>query len=244
MLVIFILVFGVVCSDSSTDTTSQLSPQVEQEIPDTRTKVSVLMVGNSLLGGVKGHLSTLLDEGGYAPEIDVSNPGGYFLHQHNEYAPTLAKIKHSYNIVLLQEQSGSIGRHVAPYPTIRALEPKINASGGSMGFYQTWAFSNRDSKATEDIPEKYEALGEAFDAPVINIGRAWTLFYETYPQRPFELFSDKVHSSQHGKCLISYVLYAYLTGENPVGMSLLSIGSADAEILQDIAWKTYQHYSS
>lgn len=51
--------------------------------------VSVLLVGNSLMNGVRLRLTSLLASSGYIADIGVSNPGGYWLYQHDDYAPTL-----------------------------------------------------------------------------------------------------------------------------------------------------------
>jgi hypothetical protein len=205
--------------------------------------VSVLLIGNSLMGGVKSNLESLLTCGGYTPNIGISNPGGYWLYQHDANAETLNLISQGFDLVLLQEQSGGIGSHVAPYATINSLKTKIEAAGSEMGFYQTWAFSSRDPVTTEDILSRYEIIGDYFDAPVIHIGRAWDFFYTSNSESPpFILFSDSVHANTNGQSLISYVLYSYLTGDTAIFLSSLSLNDEDAELLQTIAWDTFNAY--
>lgn len=205
--------------------------------------VSLLLLGNSLMGNIKAKTDTLLVCGGYTPSISVNNPGGYYLYQHDTNATSLALIAQSHDLVLLQEQSGSIGSHVEPYATISSLKTKIEAANGEMGLYQTWAFRDRTLGATEVIISHYETIGAYFNAPVIALGRAWNLFYATYPDvQPFDLFADNVHASTHGQNLISYVLYAYLTNATPVGLPNLGVSDEDAAILQQIAWQTFESY--
>lgn len=207
------------------------------------TTISVLLVGNSLMGGVKSKIETLLTCGGYTPDFGISNPGGYWLYQHDVNATTLNLIAQGYDLVLLQEQSGGITSHTAPYATIASLKTKIEAAGSQMGFYQTWAFSSRDPTVTFNILTRYETIGTYFSAPVMHIGRAWDDLYTSYSETPpFNLWSDSVHASTHGQSLIAYTLYAYLTGETPVNLSSLSLSDADANILQTFAWQTYNAY--
>ena len=223
-----------VVPDSTIDTGCAVPGSANQTI-------SVLLVGNSLMGGVKSKIETLLTCGGYTPDIGISNPGGYWLYQHNENATTLDLIAQGYDLVLLQEQSGGIGSHIEPYDTIASLKTKIEAAGSVMGFYQTWAFSSRDPVVTDDILTRYEIIGNYFSAPVIHIGRAWDNFYISYSESPpFSLFSDSVHANSYGQSLIAYVLYAYLTGETPVYLSSLSLTDDEALILQTFAWDIYQ----
>ena len=100
--------------------------------------VSVLLVGNSLMNNVQSDLEQLLVCGGYTPELATSNPGGYWLHQHNELSRTTELIAEGYDLTLLQEQSRSINTHMPPYDILNALKAKIEAAGSVMGFYQTW----------------------------------------------------------------------------------------------------------
>ena len=207
------------------------------------TTISVLLVGNSLMGGVKSKIEALLTCGGYTPNFGISNPGGYWLYQHDVNTTTLNRIADGYDLVLLQEQSGGIGSHTVPYPTIQSLKTKIEAAGSQMGFYQTWGYSSRNPSTTNAILTGYETIGTYFSAPVIHIGRAWDDLYVSYSESPpFNLFSDNVHASEHGKSLITFVLYTYLTGETPVNLSSLFLNDADAFILQTFAWQTYVSY--
>ena len=205
--------------------------------------ISVLLVGNSLMGGVKSKIEELLTRGGYTPDIGISNPGGYRLYQHDAYTPTLDLIALGYDLVLLQEQSGSIGSHVVPYSIINSLKIKIEAAGGEMALYQTWAFSSRIPSTTDFILTRYETIGTYFGAPVFHIGRAWDFFYTSYFESPpFALFSDDRHANTYGQTLIAFVLYARLTGTSPIDLSSLSLKDSEALILQTIAWDTYNLY--
>ena len=110
-----------------------------------------------------------------------------------------------------------------------------------MGFYQTWAFQNRDSVITENILSRYEFIAQEFNAPIIHIGRAWDYFYTSNDESPsFQLFKDYAHATEQGKSLIAYTLYAYLTGESPINLSDLSLDDQDASEIQTFAWATYK----
>lgn len=203
--------------------------------------VSVLLVGNSLMNGVRPNLERLLACGGYTSDMATSNPGGYFLYQHNENPRTEYLIAQGFDLTLIQEQSRSIATHTPPYDIINALKDKIEASGSEMGFYQTWGYQNREVALTEEILFGYENLAAEFDAPIAHIGRAWDYFYTSNNESPpFSLYRDYAHSTPQGKALIAFVLYAYLTGASPVNLSSLSLADEEALELQEIAWLTYQ----
>ncbi len=203
--------------------------------------VSVLLVGNSLMNGVQPNLERLLACGGYTSDMATSNPGGYFLYQHNENPRTENLIAQGFDLTLIQEQSRSIATHTPPYDIINALKGKIEASGSEMGFYQTWGYQNREVALTDEILFGYENLAAEFNAPIAHIGRAWDYFYTSNNESPpFSLYRDYAHSTPQGKALIAFVLYAYLTGESPVNLSSLSLADEEALELQEIAWLTYQ----
>tara|TARA_B110000261_G_scaffold72940_1_gene84836 strand:- start:239 stop:1012 length:774 start_codon:yes stop_codon:yes gene_type:complete len=244
LLVIFLAACGG--GDGGNDSSASNPPEAETGCViegSANEIVSVLLIGNSLMGGVKYKLETLLTCGGYTPNIDISNPGGFWLYQHDENAKTLNLISQGFDLVLLQEQSGGIGSHEAPYATINSLKTKIEAAGSQMALYQTWAFSSRDPVTTEDILSHYEIMGDYFDVPVFHIGRAWDFFYTSNSEDPpFSLFSDDVHANTYGQSLIAYVLYSSLTGDSTLFLSSLSLNDEEAELLQTIAWDIFNAY--
>lgn len=204
-------------------------------------RVSVLLIGNSLMNDVQSKVEELLTCAGYTPEMASSNPGGYTLERHTTNQQTTELIEKGFAITLLQEHSGGIVKHDSPYKTLNTLKQRIDEAGSTLGFYQTWEYQERNPVVTESILSGYEDIANEFGAPVIAIGRAWDYFYTSYNESPpFELFHDYAHATDHGKNLIAFVLYAYLTGQSPVYLSSLSISDDDAFILQTIAWDTYQ----
>lgn len=203
--------------------------------------VSVLMIGNSLMNGVQDNLERLLSCGGYTPELATTNAGGRWLYEHNEDPITSNLIAQGYDLTLLQEQSRGITTHTPPYDIISSLKNKIEAAGSEMGFYQTWGYQNREVGLTDEILSGYEALAAEFDAPVAHIGRAWDYFYTSHNEMPpFSLYVDYAHATPHGRALVAYVLYAFLTGDTPVNLSSLSLAEQEALELQNAAWQTYQ----
>ncbi len=206
--------------------------------------VSVLLIGNSLMNDVQSKLEQLLVCGGYTTDLATSNPGGYFLHQHVTNEETNRLIAKGYDLTLLQEQSRGILKHEAPYETINELKRKIEAAGSRMGFYQTWAFQERNPTVTSSILSRYESISQELGSPIVPIGRAWDYFYTSHNESPpFELFLDYAHATEHGKSLIAYVLYAFLTGNSPVNLSALTLSEDEALELQSIAWATFRSFS-
>ena len=221
--------------------TIALDASIPCAVPSAKNQtVSVLLVGNSLMNDVQSRLKDLLDCGGYDTELATSNPGGSFLFQHDENQTTSNLIAQGYDLTLLQEQSNSINTNVAPYTVINSLKRKIEAAGSVMGFYQTWGYQHRDPVQTEDILSGYDRVADDFNAPLIHIGRAWDYFYTSHSDNPpFSLYLDYAHATDEGKALIAYVLYAYLTGESPVGLHSFLLSDANAQLLQSTAWTSY-----
>jgi len=202
--------------------------------------ISLLLVGNSLMNDIQSRLTDLLNCGGYGSEMATSNPGGNFLHQHDQNPTTTNLIAQSYDLTLLQEQSNSINTNIAPYAVINSLKSKIEAAGSVMGFYQTWGYQERDPIQTEDILSGYDRVADDFNAPLIHIGRAWDYFYTSHNENPpFSLYLDYAHPTEEGKALIAYVLYAYLTGESPIGLYSFLLSEDNALLLQTTAWDSY-----
>lgn len=206
--------------------------------------ISLLLIGNSLMNDVQTKLEKLLTCGGYSSNIATSNPGGYRLEQHLTNNRTLELIARGYDLTLIQAHSNGIKDHSKPYKVLNSLKSKIESAGSTMGFYQTWAFQNRDIVITENILSRYELIAQDFNAPIIHIGRAWDYFYTSNDESPpFQLFKDYAHATEQGKSLIAYTLYAYLTGESPINLSGLSLDDQDASPIQTIAWATYKAHS-
>jgi len=205
--------------------------------------ISLLLVGNSLMNEIQVKLSRLLTCRGYTPEMATSNPGGYWLSLHDTNQRTTDLIAEGFDLTLIQEQSSGITTHSPPYEVISSLQSKIEAAGSVMGFYQTWGLQDRDPVHTAGILNGYEEIAGYFDAPIVHIGRAWEHFYTQHNESPpFSLHFDYAHPTQEGKALISYVLYAYLTGKTPVDTPILGLDADDALLLQTIAWESHQAY--
>jgi len=202
--------------------------------------ISLLLIGNSLMNDVQSRLETLLTCGGYTTDIATSNPGGYRLEQHVTNEQTMELIARGYDLTLIQAHSNGIKTHRPPFNVLKSLQSSIEAAGSTMGFYQTWAFQNRNPVIAENILSRYEYVADEFDAPIVHIGRAWDYFYISHKESPpFSLFTDYAHATDQGKSLISFVLYAYLTGNSPIRMDNLSLSEDQAVELQTVAWATY-----
>ncbi len=208
---------------------------------NTEKNVSLLLIGNSLMNDVQTLLEELLTCGGYSSNIATSNPGGYRLKQHLTNERTTELIARGYDLTLVQAHSNGIKDHRKPYNVLSELQRRIEASGSTIGFYQTWAFQNRDPAKIENILTRYEFVADEFEAPIVHIGRAWDYFYISNNESPpFELFLDYAHATKQGKRMIAYTLYAYLTGSSPINLSNLSLSAEEATQLQTIAWGTYK----
>jgi|GEM_PF-4667220 len=152
------------------------------------------------------------------------------------YEQTMELIARGYDLTLIQAHSNGIKTHRPPFNVLKSLQSSIEAAGSTMGFYQTWAFQNRNPVIAENILSRYEYVADEFDAPIVHIGRAWDYFYISHKESPpFSLFTDYAHATDQGKSLISFVLYAYLTGNSPIRMDNLSLSEDQAVELQTVA---------
>ena len=205
--------------------------------------ISVLLVGSSLLDDVQAGLDELLNCRGYTPGLATSNPAGHTLELHDTDTQTTDLIAEGFDLTLLQEHISDVATHSSPYLVIESLKTKIEAAGSSVGFYQTWGLRDREPVATEDLLLAYEGIAAQFNAPIVRVGRAWDYFYTLHSENPpFSLYADAEHPTQEGMALISYVLYAYLTGDSPIDTPRLGLSADNALLLQTVAWDSYQAY--
>ncbi|WP_285509846.1 hypothetical protein [Actinokineospora sp. NBRC 105648] len=169
------------------------------------------------------------------------------------------------DFVVLQEQSTLGGDLVVdgiPRPqdparfhtAVRRAVPDILGAGASPVLYLTWARRD-DPGAQEALDNAYRSIGDELGATVAPVGPAWAMALRERPDLVLH-DADASHPAPAGSYLAACVLTATLFGIDPRGRPhritgttvdsegvlgevgpLTDLSDADAEFLQDIAWR-------
>lgn len=240
-----------------------------------RDTLDILFVGNSYtyvnnLPGMIEEISAALD--GPVLHGSAHTHAGYTLRRHIEDGHVASLLSDgpagggSWDWVVLQEQStlgtaynpdsGKLGSADAFRAAAAELVSMVEAVGARAALYMTWAKEAFPSQAII-LSETYRSAGAELGAEVSMVGDVWTAVRRVRPE--FGLYlSDGSHPNVAGTYLAACVIYAVLTGRNPVGAPrelsgqpwnregpvpsssstvLVSLSVSDAEFVQSIAWE-------
>lgn len=167
--------------------------------------------------------------------------------------------------IVLQEQStlgtsydadaGKLGGSEAFHAATRELVRMIRAENVQAALFMTWAKAAFPAQS-ETLSRAYRAIGTELGLPVANVGEAWAEVGRVRPSLNLHT-SDGSHPTAAGSYLAACVIYATLTGRNPLGAPreiagapwdmagpvessqptiLVSLTQEGAEFLQRIAW--------
>ena len=228
----------------------------DQAAPDQGTKsykLKVVFIGNSLtfVNDLPRVLTRVAASASPAWTISAGQnhlPGGSNL-KNNWHSSSVSKRgtealdlihKVKPDLVVLQDQSS--GPELDKYPEL--WHAWIRGAGARTVLFMTWGkgdFGGKLFKQTADtLQSKYNKTGQQLGATVAPVGTAWK---RHYAKSTIKLHSqDALHPSPHGTYLAALVFYCTLTGQDPAGLSTggLNISAADAKMLQQTAWETYQ----
>ena len=175
--------------------------------------------------------------------------------------------------VLLHEQStlgtrydpdsGVLGSPDAFHSATREMVGMIRAEGARPALYMTWAKEGFPTQSVT-LSRAYRSIGIELGVPVAGVGQAWAEVLRVRPD--FNLYiSDGSHPNAAGSYLAASVIYALVTGQDPLGAPreitgapwdfagrvessqptiLVSLSPADAEFLQRIAWQVVSAHAS
>jgi hypothetical protein len=222
--------------------------------------MDVLFVGNShtYVNDLPGLFAGLSAAGGWPVNVEMSAPGGYALHQHAIYQPTIGLINGTaWDYVVLQEQSQIPAinwcRDSLMHPAARSLDALIAARGAQTAFYLTWGwrdgglhtYGGRSSPDFRDYFEmqdsvtvSYRMIADELGAVLVPVGEAWRNARLLNPL--IDLWQeDECHATLKGTYLGACVFYAVLHGDDPTGLPFHGgLSPADARWLQEVAWQT------
>ncbi len=212
------------------------------------TTLRVLFVGNSYTS--VHELPKIVEALGEAEDVTMRveagmhAPGGQTWEGHDADPELAEKLAEGWGVVVLQDQSTQAFSVTGVKPALRSLDAKVRAAGARPVLYMTWARGPAKAGALAvfeqnlDLTRYYGEAGEAIDAPVAPVGRAWERALRdgnTTLHQP-----DASHPNALGSYLAACVLYETLTGQAALGAGQagLDISQADASRMQQIAAET------
>lgn len=136
----------------------------------------------------------------------------------------------------------------------RLFDELIRKNGSKTLLYCT---ASIDSLYPDGFLKLYDmelALAKELKVPIAPAGKAWLQLWGASPtpeQRLALYHADKAHPGQKGSYLNACVLYAFITGSSPVGLTNRipkqpeeTVTAAEAKQYQEAAWKVYQELNS
>jgi hypothetical protein len=209
---------------------------------------SILFVGNSYTfanGGLDSIFTGLVLSADPVAELycETIAFGGYTLQNHYESPFTMGAISRGgWDLVVMQEQSTRpVTDPELMYLYAGLLGQAIRNSGGSPGFFMTWARKN-DPPMIVPLSHAYFHAGALTDGMVAPVGLAWERVRVAHPD--MELYdADGSHPNLRGTYLAACTMYAAAMGESPVGILYSNdpeMTESERLILQEAAWSAVQ----
>jgi hypothetical protein len=182
--------------------------------------------------------------------------GGYTLHQHSTYAPTLSAIAaQEWDFVVIQEQSqlpssppAQVASDVLPFAEAIADSVRSHHPCAEVVFMMTWGRENGDAMNCASWPPVctyegmqlqlragYLSMAQQNSAWCAPVGMAWREVRSTAPSLPLYQ-PDGSHPALNGTYLAASVLYSTLFGAGSAANPYTAgINSVDAALMRDIA---------
>lgn len=205
------------------------------------TACNALFIGNSFTArnDVPGLIAQLAAKSGKLFEHRLIQAGGASLRMHWNKGDAQREIQRgNYDYVILQEQSTLPIKNAARFhENVRLFDDVIRAAGAKMALYLTWARQNVPETQTA-LTAAYTSIGTELGALVVPVGLAWQRFLREHKE-PVLHDKDQSHPTLAGSYLAACVFYATLFQDKPAG-DAAGLSSADAALLQTIAWQVGQ----
>ena len=211
--------------------------------------ISILLLGNSLVRGVKGPLKKMLVERGEVVQMKAHGPGIWDLRKHAE-SPRTEKIitARPWDVVMLQEKSTGLSEDQGGYAAVRILEDIITENGSETCMFMTWRERDFDpatpggdfmwqllhGQPGDEVG--YVPIAFELDVPVVPVG--WGIRQARLLNPSVELYKGGKgrHLGDLGRYLGASVAYAAVTGDSPLGAWAPNrIDPATAQFLQLVA---------
>lgn len=135
----------------------------------------------------------------------------------------------------------------------RLFHDLIRQNGAKTVLFSTAHVATRVPKGFFEINETNAALARELKVPVVAAGMAWLTYWGDNPtqEQVLSLYDpDKGHPGPKGSYLCACSLYAFLTGQSPVGLTNRlphlpehPIAPAEATRLQKAAWRAHLKFN-
>ncbi len=207
----------------------------------TEPALRVLFIGNSYtsVNDLPSVIARLGESADPPQRFDVAQytPGGQTWEGHDADPAVDALIREGWDFVVLQDQSQQPwwGPPLEAKPALLSLDAKIRAASAQTVLYMTWARQGDNFYQDMLVDSYYVQAGEAVDARVAPVGRAWERALRD-PSMTLHA-DDGSHPNARGTYLAACVLYATITERSPIGLGDggLDVSAGDAETLQRAA---------
>jgi hypothetical protein len=157
-----------------------------------------------------------------------------------------------YDFVVLQ---GYMDAYLYPerfYAAARQLNDSILKAGAQTAFYMTWPWASDSASLFDTCIHSYDSIGAELRAPVAPVGRVFRQLLSCLSQQ--QVYGDGVHPTGAMSYMAACVIFATLTGRNPVGNSFDPVvtpfspsntWSCDSggPALQRLSWETARLYN-
>lgn len=208
--------------------------------------VQILLIGSSLVRGIKPTLKKMYRQQGLRAGIKGAGRAKYTLADHAGSARTASIIaSRSWDVVLMGQNSQTVTTF--DLPDVETLENLITADGAASGLLMTWfdqdtPVSEYDLlKGTPDGTTGYVPLAFSLDIPIAPVG--WGIRHVLLDieagdpiAQSLDMWKRRAHLGRAGRYLAGAIVYAALTGNSPVGQWTPNrLAGPTADYLQAVA---------
>lgn len=185
---------------------------------------------------------------------DRSVAGGATLERHWKFGAgkntARAKItEEKWDYVILQEFTG-IAAKESTQQYARLFHDLIREHGAKTLLFSTAHIAKHFPKGFHQINEADQAVAKELKAPVVSGGLSWLVYLGDNPseEQILALYDrDKGHPGPKGSYLYACTVYAFVTGQSPVGLTNRlphlpehPITPEQAKKMQEAAWRVHQ----
>ncbi|MGC6403564.1 MAG: hypothetical protein ACON4A_09000 [Flavobacteriaceae bacterium] len=187
----------------------------------------ILFIGNSFTfyWNIPKTVELMAHDRGLQWDVDQATLGGASLEQHWKGLRGLTSKaqleKGNYDRVILQDYSSNPLKKPENTKThIQAFQNLALPKTPRWYYYSTWMYPNIDTRAhskTYPIEAFYQTIQKAYGGEILTVGKVFARFQAAHPDIKL-LTYDQKHTSPEGSYLAACVIFAQLSGQNPLGL--------------------------
>jgi hypothetical protein len=178
--------------------------------------MSVMIIGSSLVRGIKPYLKQLLKQRGVPkPHIVGMGAPGWNLATHAASGRTERKLNGTeWDFVIMAGESDGLEEDAAWNGAI-AMHAKVVEAGAQPVVLLTWLPKVWPMVVYDTLLNDYRSLASQTDTPLAPAG--WAVREVAIANDPVGLWARSTHLSKLGRYLVTAVIYETITGESIVG---------------------------